>query len=304
MKRRPMARTPGRIAILLLAACTVPASFSETVYEVPLMRAASYPNQQGFVRVSSTGEAGEVEIHAWDDTGMYAPNVAKLMLPAGATIPFNSLHLEQGRKELDEGREGEGPWPGIGTGTGDWHLQLRGDIDFRVGVYQRTDDGFLTAMGSSLLAYPPEVVGLETEGCVFEANIFNPASNREQESLLRLINYDLAAAEVEIIGIDEEGSRRGPVTFAIPPGEVRTLTSRQLEEGDDEMTGSFGDGVGKWQLYIVSENPLSVMNLLESKTGHLTNLGPAAMPGYSDAAVPLDDVGCESAPPFILSRDK
>ena len=46
------------------------------------------------------------------------------------------------------------------------------------------------------------------------------------------------------------------------------------------------------------------MNLLESDTGHLTNLGPAAMPGYSDAAVPLDDVGCESAPPFIISRDR
>ncbi len=297
MKRRPMARNPGRIAILLLAACTVPASFSETVYEVPLMRAASQPNQQGFVLVTSTGESGGVEIHAWDDIGMYAPNPAVLTLAAGTTASFNSDDLEQGEKD-------KGLWPGIGTGTGDWHLQIRGDIDFKVGVYQRTDDGFLTAMGSSLLAYRPEVVGLETEGCVFEANIFNPASNRQQQSSLRLINYDLVAAEVEIIGIDAQGSRRGPVTFAIPPGEVRTLTSQQLEEGDDQLTGSFGDGAGKWRLYIVSEHPLTVMNLLESDTGHLTNLGPAAVPGFSDAAVPLDDVGCEYAPPFILSRDK
>ena len=297
MKRRPMARNPGRIAILLLAACTVPASFSETVYEVPLMRAASHPNQQGFVLVTSTGESGGVEIHAWDDIGMYAPNPAVLTLAAGTTASFNSDDLEQGEKD-------KGLWPGIGTGTGDWHLQIRGDIDFKVGVYQRTDDGFLTAMGSSLLAYRPEVVGLETEGCVFEANIFNPASNRQQQSSLRLINYDLVAAEVEIIGIDAQGSRRGPVTFAIPPGEVRTLTSQQLEEGDDQLTGSFGDGAGKWRLYIVSEHPLTVMNLLESDTGHLTNLGPAAVPGFSDAAVPLDDVGCEYAPPFILSRDK
>ena len=297
MKRRPMARTPGRIAILLLAACAVPASFGETVFEVPLMRAASYPNQQGFVLVTSTGDSGEVEIHAWDDIGMYAPEPAVLTLAAGTTSAFNSEDLEQGNKD-------KGLWPGIGTGTGDWHLQLRGDIDFKVGVYQRTDDGFLTAMGSSLLAYRPEVVGLETEGCVFEANIFNPGSNRQQQSSLRLINYDLVAAAVEIIGIDAQGSRRGPVTFAIPPGEVRTLTARQLEEGDDELTGSFGDGAGKWRLYIVSEHPLTVMNLLESDTGHLTNLGPAAVPGFSDAAVPLDDVGCESAPPFILSRDK
>ncbi len=304
MKRTPTAGKLVKFAVFLAALSTVPPSLGETVFEVPLMTAASKTNQQGFVRVTSTGEAGEVAIHAWDDTGMYAPAVARLNLPAGATIAFNSHHLEQGREHLGPGREGTGPWPGIGAGTGDWHLQLRGDIDFKVGAYLRTYDGFLTAMGSTLLAYRPEALGLESSGCAFEANIFNPASNRKQQSSLRLINYDLAAAEVEITGIDEEGTRRGPVSLAIPPGEVRTLTSQQLEEGDGELTATLGDGVGKWQLYITSESPLSVMNLLESETGHLTNLGPAAMPGYSDAAVPVDELGCASAPPFILSRDK
>ena len=297
MKQKPIARNLVQTATFLLAMCSLPPSFGETVFEVPLMRAASYPNQQGFVRVTSVGDAGEVEIHAWDDTGMYAPEIAKLSLAAGVTVAFNSDHLEQGREE-------KGPWPGIGTGTGDWHLQLRGDIDFKVGAYLRTDDGFLTAMGSALLAYRPEVLGLESEGCAFEANIFNPASNRDQRSSLRLINYDLVAAQVDVIGIDEDGSRRGPVSFEIPPGEVRTLTSRQLENGDDGLTGTLGDGAGKWQLFITSENPLTAMNLLATLTGHLTNLGPAAMPGYSDAAVPVDEVGCKSAPPFIISRDK
>ena len=114
--------------------------------------------------------------------------------------------------------EDKGLWPGIGTGTGDWRLQLRGDIDFKVGAYLRTDDGFLTAMGSTLLAYRPEVLGLEPGGCAFEANIFNPARNREQRSWLRLINYDLVEAEVDIIGIDQAGSRRGPVSLRIPAG--------------------------------------------------------------------------------------
>ena len=297
MKLKPAAGLPGRIAAVLLATGMTSAAFGETVYEVPLMRAAAYPNQQGFVRITSTGEAGEVEIHAWDDTGMYAPVTPVLTLAAGTTVAFNSDDLEQGneKKRL---------WPGIGTGTGDWHLQLRGDIDFKAGAYLRTDDGFLTAMGSTLLAYRPEVLGLEAEGCAFEANIFNPARNRDQRSSLRLINYDLVAAEVEIIGFDEQGSRRGPVSVAIPPGEVRTLTSRQLEEGGAELNGSLGVGEGKWRLYISSENPLSVMNLLESATGHLTNLGPVAMPGYSDAAVPVEELGCETAPPFIISRDR
>ena len=63
-------RNPVHCAIFLLAICAVAPVLAETVYEVPLMRAASYPNQQGFVRITAAGEAGEVEIHAWDDTGM------------------------------------------------------------------------------------------------------------------------------------------------------------------------------------------------------------------------------------------
>ena len=297
MKRIPNALSPVRFAILLLVACAGHPAFGETVFEVPLMRAASYPNQQGFVRITAYGEAGDVEIHAWDDNGMYAPVTPVLTLAAGTTVAFNS-------DDLENGNEKKGLWPGVGTGTGDWRLQLRGDIDFKVGAYLRTDDGFLTAMGSTLLAYRPEILGLEPAGCAFEANLFNPASNRDQRSSLRVINYDLVAAEVEIIGIDEAGSRRGPVGFNVPAGAVRTLTSQQLENGDQGLSATLGDGEGKWHLYITSENPLSVMNLLESVTGHLTNLGPSAMPGYSDASVPVEDVGCETAPPFIISRDR
>lgn len=297
MKRTPAARLPVRFATLLLMTCAAVPGYGETVFEVPLMRAAAYPNQQGFIRITSLGKAGEVEIHAWDDNGTYAPVTPVLSLAAETTVAFNS-------DDLENGNESKGLWPGIGTGTGDWRLQLRGEVDFKAGAYMRTEDRFLTAMGSTLLAYRPEVLGLESAGCTFEANIFNPASNREQRSWLRLINYDLVAAAVEIIGVDEAGSRRGPVGFEIPAGAVRTLTAPQLETGDQALTGTLGDGTGKWRLFITSEHPLSVMNLLESVSGHLTNLGPAAVPGYSDAAVPLDDVGCDSAPPFILSRDR
>ena len=271
--------------------------FGETVYEVPLMRAASYPNQQGFVRVISLGEEeGTVEIHAWDDTGMHVPEPALLTLPPGATVPFNS-------RDLEEGNEEKGLLKGIGTGTGDWHLQLRSETDFEAGAYMRTEDGFLTSMGSALLAYRPESLGLNHGGCAYKATIFNPAQNPNQRSWLRLINYGLEAAEVAIEGFDEEGARRGPVTFEVPPGEAFALTAVQLEEGDVRVTGALGDGKGKWRLIVVSEDPLTVMNLLETPTGHLTNLGPMTMPGFSDAALPLAEVGCEFAPPFILSTD-
>ena len=167
--------------------------------------------QQGFVLVTSLGEAGDVEIHAWDDTGMYVPEKAVLTLAAGTTVAFNSLDLEQGKKE-------KGLWPGIGTGTGDWHRQIKGDIDFKVGAYMRDEDGFVTSMGSvllpyraGLLAYKAELLELDPDACVHEANIFNPASNIHQQSWLRLINYDIVAATVNVWGANSYSRRRSRV---------------------------------------------------------------------------------------------
>ena len=38
------------------------------------------------------------------------------------------------------------------------------------------------------------------------------------------------------------------------------------------MDGALGDGVGKWSLDVNADNPIHVLSLLESPTGHLTNL--------------------------------
>ena len=283
------------ITVLVLAAGPALPCLGETVVDVPLVRAASHPTQESFVRISSLGDEGTVEIHAYDDTGMYRSSSVELA--AEATIGLNSNDLEQGNQS-------KGFASGIGTGTGDWTLQLRSDIDFKVGSYMRTIDGFLTSMGSALLPFNAVAVGLSGDGCAFEVNVFNPASNYNQRSWLRLINYDFKAASVEVTGIDDGGDRRGPVTVSVPAGEVRSVTSRQLEEGGAGLTGSLGDGQGKWRLTVFSASPLTVMNLLETPTGHLTNLGPIAMPGASDAVQPLGDAWCDSAPTFIISRDR
>ena len=284
-----------RILALLLAASPAVHCVAETVVDVPLFRAASHPTQESFVRISSLGASGTVEIHAYDDLGMYRSLLVELA--ADATLGFNSHNLEQGSPE-------KGLMPGIGTGTGDWFLQLRSDIDFKAGSYMRTTDGFLTAMGSALLPFNAAAVGLDGDGCAFEVNIFNPARNMNQRSWLRLINYDFEVASVEVTGIDDAGERRGPVTITVPPGEVRSVTSVQLERGGAGLTGALGEGRGKWRLTLFSESPLTVMNLLETPTGHLTNLGPIAMPGVSDAVQPLGDVWCDSVPTYIISRGR
>ena len=57
----------------------------------------------------------------------------------------------------------------------------------------------------------------------------------------------------------------------------------ELESGDAAtLDGSLGDGVGKWQLVVESNQPIIVLNLLASPTGHVTNLSskPAHAPTY------------------------
>ena len=58
-------------------------------------------------------------------------------------------------------------------------------------------------------------------------------------------------------------------------GQSMSLTATQLEQGDDGLSGRLGDGAGKWRLRVESNRPLSVMSLLESSSGHLTNLSTA-----------------------------
>ena len=78
-----------------------------------------------------------------------------------------------------------------------------------------------------------------------------------------------------ITGVDDAGASGGSVTVTVPAGASRTIAAADLEAGGDGFAGSLGDGEGKWRLAVTSEQPVIVMNLLSSPTGHLTNLSTA-----------------------------
>ena len=63
--------------------------------------------------------------------------------------------------------------------------------------------------------------------------------------------------------VDTRGRRNKEVS--IDAGHGVTITAQELEK-------SFGDGWGKWQLYVEGSGPLEVMSLLSSDSGHLTNV--------------------------------
>ena len=245
---------------------------AKTAWEVlvPLFPAASEyedAKREGFVRVTNRSDrSGEVRIAAIDDAGESAKDetdsAARLTLAIGAneTRNFNSRDFEEVNPE-----KGLAGAVRLTPGKGDWRLRFQSELDIEVAAYIRTSDGFLTSIHDMVL--------FENDSGAFYVPIFNPASNTNQKSQLRLINHEPdRAVTVTINGYDDAGmAGESSVEIQLVPGEARTLDATAIESGRG-VTGRFGDGKGKWRLFIEANGNLTVMNLLESPTGNLTNL--------------------------------
>ena len=233
--------------------------------------------QRSFVRViNHSNQPAEVEVTAVDDMGTRRELPSPLELAAWETLHFNSQDLEQGN-------ELKGVVGGVGDGTGDWYLEIapsRPEVE--VLSYVRTSDGFLTSMHTQVPSY----------GRTHRVATFNPGSNSDRKSKLRLIHprcpqfeTDICeAASVTIYGVDDKGTRSSSVRLQIASGAAREVTAAQLEGLEDarDLVGSLGKGERKWQLFITADRPIRVMSLLERTAGHLTNFSaPGSHQPYS-----------------------
>ena len=242
------ARTAGMLPVFLLSAALA-AGETQTV---PLFAPADDGIRQGFARVVNLSDrAGTVSVRARDDDG--ALRRTSFDIAASAVRHFNSDDLERGNAAKG--------MAGVGDGAGDWHLALDSDLPIAVSAYLRTDDGFLTAMNA--------VVDRGPDG-VHRVMTFNPASNADRESRLRLVNQSGRATTATVRGVDDRGAPgAGPATVALPPNGARTLTARELEDM------GLGDGAGKWRLLVAAPEPIAVMSLMSTTVGYLTNLSSA-----------------------------
>ena len=216
---------------------------------------ATDPFRQGFVRtINPTANAKALRIEAFDEFGARRGPVT-LRIGPGRSVHFNSEDLEAGNPA--KGLDGR-----IGRGQGNWRLAFDGTPDAEVLSYIRTKDGFLTSTH--------DLVPLTASG--HRIAIFNPGSNYNQVSLLRLVNPGAEAAEVTIAGMDDAGAAPGgQVALTLDAGATRTLSARELETGEG-LSGALGDGVGKWRLHVEADRPILAASLMQSPTGHLTNL--------------------------------
>ena len=243
--------------LLVLVQAVLAQSDPQFKHTLPLVMSASNPIQQGFVRIiNHSNEVGTVQIHAIDDSGQrFAP--ISLDLEAKASAHFNSDDLESGN--ADKGLSG-----GVGDGDGDWRLELETTLDIEPLGYIRTEDGFVTSMHDFVM---------QGASMRYHVPLFNPGSNQGQVSQLRLINMSDTENEVTIVGLDDDGEpAEDNVRLTLQGDGARTVTAQELESGGSDLIGRFGDGAGKWHLFVEAEHPVQLLNMLRSPTGNLTNL--------------------------------
>ncbi|MDE0193893.1 MAG: hypothetical protein OXQ90_21280 [Gammaproteobacteria bacterium] len=240
-----IARMLAAIALLVAQ----PAGAQEDPVAAPVhLFPADDGERQGFVRlINSAADPIPVEVHPYDDAGTNYPTET-VTIPAEGALHFNA-------QDLRDGNATKG-LVGVGAGVGDWRLVLLTEDRIEVMAYVRTNDGFLSSVHDTVPG----------ERGRWVVPIFNPARNPNQISLLRVVNGGEREARVTVTGTDDAGAAGdAPYHFDLNPGAARTVRATDLE-------AAFGGGTGKWRLVVEADRPIAVMNLLESPTGHLTNL--------------------------------
>ncbi len=218
---------------------------------------------QGYVRVvNRSNESGTVTIVAADDSDFEYADLT-LSLAVGESKHFDSTDLELGNEEI--GLSGS-----TGQGMGAWRLVLSSeDLEFEAYAYVQDADGFLAAMQTTAPSLDQ----------VHRVATFNPASNTSEMSTLRLVNNGDTEAITLITGTDDTGDDRLGTTVrtTVPPGSAIALTASELESGEAStiMSGALGDLTGSWRLRIEADQEITVMSLLTSGLGHLSNLSHA-----------------------------
>ena len=219
--------------------------------------------QQGFLRIiNHSNRAGMVQIYGIDDSGM---TMGPAMLSIGA---METKHVNS--DDVEMGSESKGLSNGLGDGQGNWRLMLSSDeLDIEPLAYVRTKgDGLLISVHDIASA----------AGMMHRVPIFNPGANTNQRSSLRVINLGDAEANIMIAGVDDMGAAgEGSVSDTVPANGAKSVSAADIE------AMGLGAGTGKWSLMVSSDQPIQVMSLMDTPSGHLANLS-AAKREYRGAA--------------------
>ena len=208
---------------------------------------------QSFLRIINPNEsATTVTVTGIDDSGSAAPGGdITIDLTANQTINFRSEFYEGGNESI--GLQGS-----LGDGEGNWRLIISSTQNVTVMGLFRTPLGFLNVLHDNLTTVP---------ATTHTASIFNPGSNPNQVSLLRLNNLENVSNTFTITGIDDDGDAAdASVDQVVAPMESVMISSASLE------SDGLGDHDGKWQLNITSTGLSYTQSVLQAPDNFLSNL--------------------------------
>ena len=81
---------------------------------------------------------------------------------------------------------------------------------------------------------------------------------------------------ITLTGIDDSGKHApgGAIELELAPMSSTELTSMDIEHGNINkgLSGSFGDGEGKWRIVATSDQNVKAMSLLQTGDGKITNI--------------------------------
>lgn len=104
---------------------------------------------------------------------------------------------------------------------------------------------------------------------------FETDSSETTESLLRINNRDSEEALVTVYGRARNGNISSDISFSLEPNGAKTITESELRNGATRINGRLGSSSSDWQLYVIADRRVSVMSLLRTSNGDLSNLSAA-----------------------------
>ncbi len=209
--------------------------------------------------INTSNNVSTITISAVDDDGQIAP-------AGDVTFSLNPLNARE--ITIGDLESGTGVTGMLGDGSGRWRMTVSSTDSLEVMSLVETADGFLTNMSRAV----------PVSGLNHEVLVFNPASNTERRSSLRIVNSGTEQASITIAGIDDAGiAGNSDVTLNLSGGRSIAISAVDLENGNSELglVGALGDGTGKWRLTVTSDVPVEVQGTLDTPAGFITNLSRA-----------------------------
>ena len=261
------------LATILLMCCAAAQADRHTIPLFVMPGPGGDP--QGVLRLANDADAdATVSIVAIDDAGTRS-GPATLTLGASAAVTLSAT-------ELQSGAPSKGLTAGLGSLSGDVRLLVESDAPITPSAYVRGIGGTLTAMNATVLG----AAGTAQNAWRYDVTLFHPAAHSTQPSRLRLVNPNVAQAQVTIEARDDAGNPApgGAVQLTLPPGGASTLSARQLEAGDSAaFTGQLGAGMGDWRLTVTADRPVEAVHVSVDAAGGWSNLSTNAVTGWAPA---------------------